>query len=91
LVDRFCFWQYNTYINNKERAMGYKIVADKESMDQMRVKYGPRPGLEGPFNFSGRVLYYCNKEGSYWDPTTDFYVEDTEMTLIRDGFLRKFG
>jgi len=91
LVDRFCFWQYNTYINNKEQDMGYKVVADKETMDQMRVKYGPRPGLEGPFNFSGRVLYYDPKEGQYYDPTTDFYVEDSEMTLIRDGFLKQFG
>ena len=71
--------------------MGYKVIADKYEMDQMRVKYGPRKGLEGPFNFSGRVLYYDNKEGQYYDPTTDFYVEDTEMTLIRDGFLAKFG
>ena len=71
--------------------MGYKITADKEQMDMMRVKYGPRPGLEGPFNFSDRVLYYDNKEGQYYDPTTDFYVEDSEMTLIRDGFLKQFA
>ena len=71
--------------------MGYKVVADKYEMDQMRVKYGPRPGLEGPFNFSGRVLYYDNKEGMYYDPTTDFYVEDSEMSIIRDGFLKQFA
>ena len=71
--------------------MGYKITADKDTMDQMRVKYGPRKGLEGPFNFSGRVLYYDNKEAAYYDPATDFYVERDEMTLIRDGFLAKFG
>ena len=71
--------------------MGYKITADKEQMDMMRVKYGPRKGLEGPFNFSGRVLYYCNTEGAYYDPSTDFYVESTEMTLIRDGFLKQFA
>ena len=71
--------------------MGYKVVADKYEMDQMRVKYGPRKGLEGPFNFSGRVLYYDNKEGAYYDPRTDFYVDPSEMTLIRDGFLAKFG
>jgi len=40
----------------------------------MRDNYGPRAGLEGPFNFSGRVLYYDPKEGQYWDPRTDFYV-----------------
>jgi hypothetical protein len=71
--------------------MGYKVIADKTEMDQMRVKYGPRTGLEGPFNFSGRVLYYDNKEGAYYDPATDFYVSDSEMTLIRDGFLKQFG
>ena len=71
--------------------MGYRVLADKFQMDEMRVKYGPRAGLEGPFNFSGRVLYYCNKEGAYYDPRTDFFVSDEEMTQIRDGFLAKFG
>ncbi len=71
--------------------MGYKITADKQEMDMMRVKYGARPGLEGPFNFSGRVLYYDNKEGAYWDPRSDFYIERDEMSLIRDTFLKKFG
>ena len=62
--------------------MGYKVLADKFEMDQMRTKYGPRAGLEGPFNFSGRVLYYDNKEGMYYDPATDFYVEQDEMDQI---------
>lgn len=55
-------------------------------------KYGPRKGLEGPFNFSGRVLYYDTKEGQYWDPTTDFYIEHDEMTMIHNrlmGFLAR--
>ena len=62
--------------------MGYKVLADRVEMDQMRVKYGPRKGLEGPFNFSGRVLYYDNKEGAYYDPSCDWYVSDEEMDLI---------
>ena len=62
--------------------MGYKVVADKTEMDQMRTKYTVRAGLEGPFNFSGRVLYYDNKEGAYYDPRTDFYVEQNEMAQI---------
>jgi hypothetical protein len=61
--------------------MGYKVV---DTTDMMRTKYGPRKGLEGPFNFSGRVLYYDNKEGSYYDPTTDFYVEQAEMDVINN-------
>lgn len=71
--------------------MGYKITANKFQMDQMRDTYGPRKGLEGPFNFSGRVLYYDNIEGAYWDPRSDFYIARDEMTLIRDGFLKQFA
>ena len=59
-----------------------KVVANKQQMDEMRTKYGPRKGLEGPFNFTGRVLYYDNKEGSYYAPTTDFYVNQEEMDII---------
>ena len=62
--------------------MGYKVIADKNQMDEMRDKYGPRKGLEGPFNFSGRVLYYDNIEGAYYDPRSDFYVDQEEMDLI---------
>lgn len=62
--------------------MGYTVIADKYQMDQMRDNYGPRKGLEGPFNFSGQVLYYDAKEGAYWDPKTDFYVSQAEMDGI---------
>ena len=61
--------------------MGYKVV---DTTDLMRQKYGPRKGLEGPFNFSGQVLYYDNKQGAYYDPTTDFYVEQAEMDIINN-------
>ena len=59
-------------------------------MDSMREQYYPRKGLEGPFNFSGRVLYYDNKEGSYYDPLTDFYVEQAEMDAINLEFYNRF-
>jgi len=67
--------------------MGYKVLADKFETDQMRNKYGPRSGLEGPFNFSGRVLYYDVKQGQYYDPTTDFYVEQDEMDMINNRLM----
>jgi hypothetical protein len=54
----------------------------------MRQKYGARKGLEGPFNFSGRVLYYDPKEGSYYDPSTDFYVSKEEMDEINNQFYK---
>ena len=49
--------------------------------------YGPRKGLEGPFNFSGRVLYYDPKEGKYYNPTSDFYVEQEEMDIINNRLM----
>ena len=56
--------------------MGYRILGQREE------KFGPRKGLEGPFDFSGRILYYDVKQGQYYDPTTDFYVERSEMDFI---------
>jgi len=67
--------------------MGYRVV---DTVDMMRDRYGARKGLEGPFNFSGRVLYYDNKEGLYYDPSTDFYVEQTEMDEINTRFFEQF-
>ena len=64
--------------------MGYRVL---DTVDMMRDKYGPRKGLEGPFNFSGRVLYYDVKEGAYYDPTTDFYVEQSEMDMINNRLM----
>ena len=56
--------------------MGYRILGQREE------KFGPRKGLEGPFDFSGRTLYYDVKQGQYYDPTTDFYVDREEMYFI---------
>ncbi len=67
--------------------MGYRVV---DSTDIMRDKYSARKGLEGPFNFSGRVLYYDNKQGQYYDPATDFYVEQEEMDEINTRFFEQF-
>ena len=70
--------------------MAYTVVSDRSETDQMRVKYGPRKGLEGPFNFSGRVLYYDVKQGQYYDPRTDFYVSQDEMDFINTAFMERF-
>jgi len=71
--------------------MGYRVLADRFEMDEMRQKYGPRKGLEGPFNFSGQVLYYDPKEGSYYDPRTDFYVSRDEMDAINQRLFQKLA
>ena len=40
-----------------------------------REKYQPRDGLEGPImTRSGKVVYYDNVEGKYYDPDTDMYL-----------------
>lgn len=56
--------------------MGYKVLGVRDA------KWEPRKGLEGPFWFVDRVLYYDPREGSYWDPTTDFYVERSEIDQL---------
>ena len=55
--------------------MGYKVLGRNEDVLQ---GYEPRKGLEGPYNFGGRVLYYSPKDGQYWDPKTDFFVSHDE-------------
>jgi hypothetical protein len=56
--------------------MGYKVL---NIQDSMRNAYGPRNGLEGPFLYpNGRVAYYDPKEGKYYDPRTDFYLDNDE-------------
>jgi hypothetical protein len=48
-------------------------------------EYGARKGLEGPFHYpNGRVAYYDPKEGKYYDPRTDFYLSDEEVSDLQD-------
>ena len=57
--------------------MGYKVIG------RLDERWQPRKGLEGPFQYAnGRVLYYDPREGRYWDPTTDFYLENDEVTAL---------
>lgn len=57
--------------------MGYRIF-------QRDPNFGPRRGLEGPFHYpNGRVLYYDAREGSYWDPRTDFFVPHDEVADLQ--------
>jgi len=66
--------------------MGYRV---RNTVDTMRERYGPRAGLEGPFNYSGRVLYYDTKEGAYYDPQTDYYVDQDEMAVINGNLIER--
>lgn len=53
-------------------------------------EFGPRKGLEGPFHYpNGQVLYYDPKEGSYYDPLTDFYVPDEDVHELQNMIFDK--
>ena len=65
--------------------MAYRIVND------VLQGYGARKGLEGPFNIGGRALYYDPREGSYWDPRTDFYVDQSEVNYLHNELMRIMG
>lgn len=57
--------------------MGYVVFKHNQ-------EYGPRKGLEGPFHYpNGQVLYYDPKEGQYYDPRTDFYVENQDVARLK--------
>ena len=59
----------------------YTFQADHE-------KWKPRKGLEGPFFYpNGRTLYYDPREGKYWDPQTDFYVDIDEVHALQQEFV----
>ena len=53
-------------------------------------EFGPRKGLEGPFHYpNGQVLYYDIKEGSYYDPLTDFYVPYEDVHELQNLIFEK--
>ena len=53
---------------------------------QHNDQYEPRKGLEGPFRYpNGQVLYYDPKEGQYWDPRTDFYVDNADVARLQNS------
>jgi hypothetical protein len=57
--------------------MGYTVLGERDA------RWQPRKGLEGPFFYAnGRVLYYDPKEGQYYDPLTDYYVEQDEINEL---------
>lgn len=61
--------------------MGYRVLGTRDA------KWEPRRGLEGPFWFVDRVLYYDATAGEYWDPTTDFYVPRTEVDQLQNRMI----
>jgi hypothetical protein len=63
--------------------MGYRTLGRTEDVLK---GYTQRRGLEGP-----RVLYYDPKAGQYWDPQTDFYVDQSEVDELHRDMMRFIG
>jgi hypothetical protein len=60
---------------------GYSVTRgiDKE-------KYQERDGLEGPFSAkNGKVVYYDKKEGKYYDPDSDIYIDHDEWQAMNES------
>jgi hypothetical protein len=51
-----------------------------------RERYQERAGLEGPFSAkNGKVVYYDKREGKYYDPDTDMYIEYDEWQTMNEA------
>jgi hypothetical protein len=62
--------------------MGFKVLGQRDQ------RWEPRKGLEGPFQFlNGQVLYYDPRDGQYWDPTTDFYLDNAEVARLHQNLV----
>lgn len=62
-------------LNVIDTAEGFEVLP---KMD--RDKYQKRDGLEGPImTRSGKVVYYDNDDGNYYDPDTDMYMSYDEF------------
>jgi len=62
--------------------MGYTVFGYESD------SWGLRDGLEGPFRYpNGRVLYYDVKEGKYYDPRTDWFVSNEEVSELQNSIL----
>lgn len=59
--------------------MAYTVLGERDA------RWQPRKGLEGPFFYAnGRVLYYDVKQGEYWYPLTDYYVDGEEVNDLHN-------
>jgi hypothetical protein len=66
--------------------MGYRVLGARDQ------RWEPRAGLEGPFHFlNGQTLYYDPRAGQYWDPTTDFYVENEDVARLQQQLVDFLG
>jgi len=62
--------------------MAYTVFKHTE----LQKSYSSVKGLEGPFHYAnGMTLYYDPKEGKYWNPKSDMFLEYDDYIFIRGG------
>jgi hypothetical protein len=62
--------------------MAYTVFKHTE----LQKSYSAVKGLEGPFHYAnGMTLYYDPKEGKYWNPKTDMFLEYDDYIFVRGG------
>jgi len=68
---------------SSKRAEVEKAFAKRGTIRMPRInprEYPAKPGLEGPFQFrDGRILYYDQREGRYYDSKTDMYLARNDI------------
>jgi len=67
-------------VKEEDMEEGYTVTRgiDKE-------RYQERQGLEGPFSTKrGKVVYYDKREGKYYDPDTDMYIEYDDWKAMNE-------
>jgi hypothetical protein len=62
--------------------MAYTVFQHTE----LQKSYSSVKGLEGPFHYAnGMTLYYDPKEGKYWNPKSDMFLEYDDYIFVRGG------
>jgi hypothetical protein len=62
--------------------MAYTVFKHTE----LQKSYSAVKGLEGPFHYAnGMTLYYDPKEGKYWNPKADMFLEYDDYIFVRGG------
>jgi hypothetical protein len=62
--------------------MAYTVFQHTE----LQKSYSSVKGLEGPFHYAnGMTLYYDPKEGKYWNPKSDMFLDYDDYIFVRGG------
>lgn len=70
---------FKEFAESKNKELYDRIMSKNRvaPIDPLEYPNREHEGLEGPFRMeSGIVLYYDRREGKYYDPKRDFFVDE---------------